>query len=264
MAPNVRLRVAFPIFHAYGATQTFLEPEEAAATTLEGRIKSVFPFIVRRCLSFHKTLKPRERVNYDPEDILSEIWLTLTEKDALWSPDRGKYITFAGMVMDREFCSIRDRARTIHAPRNSSCRMKEYRKEEADGSITDCRRRTAEDIERTNSIASSTGYRGATDEEGFSCEPTITDDPLATLAARERADGMRSGLRDALERVSLFEAEAVTRLAGFGGREATTVKELALEVGRTEVEVRRAKDRAMLKIRQHLAATGNPFFAERN
>ena len=59
----------------------------------------------------------------------------LAEKDLLWTPARGKYITFAGVVIEHELHAIRDRARTVHPPRNSSCRMKQYRKEEGEGTI---------------------------------------------------------------------------------------------------------------------------------
>ena len=141
--------------------------------------------------------------------------------------------------------------------------MKQYRSEEEAGTLTDTRRLTANDISRTGTIAGSVGSRGATDDEGYAFEPTVTDDPLATLVGREREEGMRSGLRQAIALLTPIEATVVTRIAGLDGVEATTVGELA-SAGLTETDVRRVKERAMMKIRKHLRATRNPFFIGRN
>ncbi len=264
MSVQERLRDRYPTFFAYGSRQSFLDTESAIAATVEDRIRSVWPFIVRRAVWFSSTLKPRERVNFDPEDLVTELWATLAEKDALWSPAKGKYITFAGVVIDRALSAIRDKARTVHAPRNSSWRMKQYREEEAAGTLTDRRRRTAADIQRTSKVAGSIGSRGATDEDGCACEPVTLADPLAAFMRKETADVLRSGLREAMERLDPFDAHIVARLAGLGGVEAKTLQELATEVGREESEVRRADRRARLKIRKYLSSTRHAPFPERN
>ena len=262
-AVNERIRDKYPLFYAYGEKHKFLDKEGALGATAEGRIKSVWPYIVRRVLSFERILKPRERANFDVEDIVAELWVALASKDDQWTPDRGKYITFAGVIIERELCSIRDKARTVQSPRNSSCRLKKYREEEAAGTLTERRRLTAADISRTCTIAGAIGSRGTGEDEDRGPEPTVTDNPLATLAERERADGIREGLREALSRLTPIESEVITRSAGLGV-EAVTTSELALAVGRTEKEVRRAKERAMAKVRKRLAETGNPFYVNRN
>jgi hypothetical protein len=61
-----------------------------------------------------------------------------------------------------------------------------------------------------------------------------------------------------------FDANVITRLAGLGGIEATPVRELAIEVGETEVRIRRAKERAVSKIRRFLIATRHPALCKRN
>lgn len=251
MSKNERIRDKYPVFDAYGGKHDFLDAGEAAGTTVEGRIRSIWPFIVRRVLAFSETLKPRERVNYDPEDVLTEIWLILAEKDALWTAERGKYITFAGIIIDRELCSIRDKARTVQAPRNSSCRMKKYREEEADGSITGRRAKTAADIRRTGDGTKDLGHERNADQ-------VSGREPLAILAGAESRAESHDAIKSAIKRLSPFEALVVGRLSGLWGRPASSVWLISWETGRGQEEVRRAKDRAVLKIRKHLTAIKHP------
>jgi DNA-directed RNA polymerase specialized sigma24 family protein len=258
-----RLRDRYPTFFAFGGKHEFLDTEGALATTVEGRIRSIWPYIVGQVLAFQKTLKSRERLHFDPEDTLIEIWVAVARKDDHWSPDRGRYITFAAKIIQNELCSIRDKAHTVQSPRNSSGRMKQYREEEAAGTLTDRRRKTVADIKRTGQVAASIGTRGAEDDEA-AYDPFFTDDPLVALVSRERADGMRSGLRDAMQRLTPLEAEVVSRLAGLGGTEAMSVRKLGAALGRKEVEITRAKERAVSKIRRHLIVTRHPALHERN
>ena len=73
---------------------------------------------------FQDALNFRERVNFDPEDAISELWVVLAEKNDKWESERGKYITFAGVIVDRELCAIRERSRTVRSPKDSSYRIK--------------------------------------------------------------------------------------------------------------------------------------------
>jgi hypothetical protein len=254
MSKNDRIRDRYPIFDAYGGKHEFLGIEEAAETTVEGRIKSIWPFIVSQVRLFSLTLNPRERVNYDPEDVLSEIWLTLAEKDHKWTPDRGKYITFAAVVIDHEFCSIRDKARTIHAPRNSSCRLKKYREEEADGSITGRRAKTAADIRRTGDGTKDLGHERNADR-------TSGSEPPAILAGAESRAASHDAMKLAIRCLTPFESLVLGRLMGLWGRPAASVWRISWETGRDQEEVRRAKERAVLKIRKHLRAIKHPVAA---
>lgn len=251
MSKNEEIRSRFPIFDAYGKTHEFLDEAETVAATVEGRIKSVWPFIVSRVLEFSRTLKGRERINFDPEDILTELWVVLADKDALWTPERGKYITFVGIIIDREFSSIRDKARTIHSPRNSSCRMKKYREEEEGGTISDRRAKTAADIRRTGA-----GPKDLCLDSHN--QRTTSLEPISVMAGSEKAAENLDAISKAVRRLSPFEAYVVGRLIGLWGRSQSSVWLIAWETGREQVEVRRASDRAKLKIRKHLNAIRHP------
>jgi hypothetical protein len=101
-------------------------------------------------LKFADTLRPRDLANYDPEDVLTELYLALLlEKDHKWEPERGKYLTFAGTkVVENELHAIRDRSHTVHSPRNSSCRLKQYEPAQVGGTLSGRKAKTFADIRR--------------------------------------------------------------------------------------------------------------------
>ena len=82
MSGNERLRDKWPMLNAFGGSHVFLDTEGALAATPDGRIQSAWPYLVRRVLAFCKGLKPRERTNYDAEDVIAELYLALAAKDA--------------------------------------------------------------------------------------------------------------------------------------------------------------------------------------
>jgi hypothetical protein len=253
MSIRERIRDRYPIFYAYGDEHEFLDAEAAAAATPESRIQSIWPFIVKRVLSFQSTLKAIERANCDAEDTLTELWIALREKDRLWSPDRGKYITFAGVVIDRELCAIRDRARTVHSPRNSSCRLKEYRAEEADGTISARRRKTFDDIRRT-----SEGIQPIVEPATTSARTLGEDHDADALTSQEERHESIDALKAAIKRLTAFEARVVGKMAGLWGQAPQSVWRIAWEAQRDPSEVRRAYSRAWRKIKVHLIEIDHP------
>lgn len=258
MKKNERIRERYPILNSYGTKHVFLTDAETANATTEERIRGIWPFIVSRVLAFDATLKGRERVNFDPEDVLAEIWVVLAEKDPLWTLERGKYITYAGVIIDRELYAIRDKARTIHAPRNSSGRMRQYREEETEGTITDRRAKTANDVRRT-----ATGMADLCDEANAGLlQGQASEAPFDILAwaetTAENLDAIKAGVR----LLTNFEAMVVGRLSGLWGQPPASVWLIAYENCCEQVDVRRAKDRAKLKIRKHLNAINHPASAQ--
>jgi hypothetical protein len=254
-----RIKDKYPMFFAYGGDHTFLDTEAARSADTETRIRSIWPFIVRRVLAFQQTLKPRDKVNFDPEDTLSELWIALAENDGEWSPERGKYITFAGVIIDRELCAIRDKARTVHSPRNSSCRMKEYKSEEEMGTISPRRLKTANDIRRTaEGIQPMTG-------NGPEFDKALDEEPVSTLTVKEMTeetiDAIKAAIRSAL---TTIEATVLGRLSGIWGNEPQTVWVVSLATARDQEEVRRIKARAWRKVREYLTTERHPAAVEPN
>lgn len=243
------MRYRYPALNAYGSKHKFLTEEEAVSASAEERIRSIWPFLVKRILSFVATLSPRDRVNFDADDVLVELWISLRENDAEWIPDRGKYITFAGSIVERELCAIRDRARTVESPRNSSCRMKEYAKEEAAGVLTERRARTAADIKRT-----SDGIKAI----GNTYDDVRIDhlEDADTIAERnEEIEESRGIISVAIAKaLTVEEAGVLGRLSGLWGREGASAWRIAFETGRELSEVNRIAARARKKLKDYLAA----------
>lgn len=258
MSKNERLRDKYPIFYAYEGRHEFLGADDAAGKTLDERIKSVWPFIISCVRSFEKTLSVRERANYDMEDVVSEIWLALAEKDDKWTPERGKYITFAGVVIHRELSAIRDKCRTVHGPRNSSCMMKKYSMGEDDGTITPRKAKTAADIRRT--------IKGATCvTENPPTKGCNSPEPSAVVgraeSAAENLDAVKLSIR---KNLTPFEAKVMGLLCGLWGNPSLSVFWIAWHEKKDPSEVRRAKDRAVSKIRKHLASIKHPALKNRD
>ncbi|WP_020467617.1 sigma-70 family RNA polymerase sigma factor [Singulisphaera acidiphila] len=248
MKPRETIRVQFPILYAYDGKQEFLSNEATQLATREERLRSVWPFLTRRALEFSKTLKERERVNFDLEDVAAELWVALATRDHKWSPERGRYLTFAGTIIDNELCSIRDRARTVQSPRNSFCRIKEYQAEAENGEISARRLKTLADIRRTGFGLS------PIDGSGRDFDRAIHDDPAASILTQEEADEKLNALRSAISILTPTEAEVLRRTAGIFGTPRQTSKAVAKSLELTEWEVAEIKARALQKVRSHLTA----------
>lgn len=240
----------YPLLRVYGSRTTFLTDEEVGNASAADRIKSIWPFVVGRVLSFSSTLKPREKVNFDSEDVAAEIWIALANANSEWTPERGRYITFAGVIIDRELFAIRDKARTVHSPRNSSCRMKEYLESEANGSISQRRQRTANAIRST-----STGIHPIDKSDRKDIKD---EEPLRVMVSAEDAEEGADALRQAMQTLTSFEAMVIGRTSGLWGQPEASVHRISWETGIQQIEIRRAKERANAKVRRYLLAIGHP------
>lgn len=242
------MRYRYPALNAYGSKHKFLSDEEAVAASAEERIRSIWPFLVKRIMSFQATLSPRDRVNFDHDDVLVELWVSLRENDAEWTPERGRYITFAGAIIERELCAIRDRARTVESPRNSSCRMKEYAREEAAGVLTDRRARTAQDIKRTSEGIKAIGNTYA------DVRIDHLEDPDTLAERHEEIEESRGMIRRAIANaLTVEEASVLGRISGLWGQEGATAWRIAFESGRDVMEINRIAARARKKLRDYIA-----------
>ena len=250
-----------PLFHALGKHHQFLDEQAAAEATVAERIRSVWPFMVSRVKKFQATLTHRDQVNFDAEDTLMELRVALTENDAQWEPDRGKYITYAGVIIDRELCAIRDKARTVHSPRNSSCRLKEYEEDEDNGSISPRRSKTANDIRRTTGGIFQIDTRRLPDDAAVN--PIEDDNALSaadTVEAQENGGVAREAMVLAIKSSGLTKEEinVVARLAGLWGHDRASLWKIAFESGRELEEVRCIKSRAWRKVKFYLDSIKHP------
>lgn len=244
----------YPCFFAFGRKHKFLSSEEASNATVEDRIRSIWPFIVHRVLAFHASLKPRDRVNYDPEDVLIEVVIVLLENDKKWTPERGKYITYAGCLIGRHLFSIRDKARTVESPRNSSCRLREYETQDEDGTLTERCRKTREDIKRTRQCLQPIHPRS-----GLNFDKLHLETPLDTAIIREKAYKSKNELADAVaSALTPQEAMILGRTSGIWGRKPEDPWLVAFKLNLTASSVRAINARAIRKLKDHLETAISP------
>ncbi len=138
----------YPGLYAFGTAPLVPMARDCeAGAPFEARLKSVWPYIVRRARRFAATLSDRERANLEAEDLVQRITLALVERDAKWEPARGRYITFAERVIRNVVVIERERARVVEAPSNAVSRLRTYRDLAAQGKITAKQRETMLAIE---------------------------------------------------------------------------------------------------------------------
>lgn len=137
-----------PHLAQYGKNSKHLNKTEAIGSTREERVRSCWGIMITYACNFHNKLSPRQKANYSIEDILVDLWITLSERDHLWNPSRGAYSTFAWHIIHNELRNIFDKSCTVSLPRNSSCRVKKYQELSENGSLAARQSKTYEDIKR--------------------------------------------------------------------------------------------------------------------
>lgn len=243
------------IFEYPAATEADLPPGgDLAAATPNQRIATVWPLICAKATTFVGTLKGRERANWDAEDVANSIWVTLRTKDAKWAPDRGKYVTFAAVVIHNELCSIRDQAGTVEGPRNVTDRLKEYQAEEDEGTLTAKRAETFESIRRVV---------GEWKPVGDAARMT-TERPDDAAESAELGARFRAAIVEAMKELTPLEARVAGLSYGLWGQERQTADQIAAIVDRRVGIVRQAKKSAGDKIRERLRESGHPHVASDN
>ena len=248
MKKSERLRDQFPMIGALGESHKFLGQEDSATADFATRIKSIWPFVVKKALTFSATLKPREAVHYDTDDVLSEVWLKLAENDNKWTPDRGKYITFAGIIIDHHLEAIRDKANTVHAPRNSKNRIEQYREEDEKGDLNGRKSKTHNDIMRAKSGAA---------EIDLASPATIDHRMDDSIDRRERCEAASMAVMLAIRKLTPWESAIVARMAGLSGEVEASPKLIAWALSCEVSEVRKTHKRALEKMRSHLVEAGH-------
>lgn len=245
------LRDRYPVFFAFDRDPVvYLSKEEAMATTPQERIKSVWPFLVKVVLRFAETLRPRERANFDPEDLLTELYVVLMERDAKWEPARGKYLTFVARVVGNELFKIRDRTRTVRSPGNSYCRLKQYEAEEAAETISAQRQSTLAAMRRVMA-----------DPETLDASEPIAheEEEMPTEAERDEMEALTAdAVVEGLRALTGEEAMAISAAYGLWGQEERPTGRLARDRGLTHGSVKAAQARARSKMRARLRDIGHP------
>lgn len=250
----------YPIFGMFGANPKMLTFEQSLTATADQRIESVWRFLVRRALLFAEGMRGQELANFDVEDVLMELYVELREKDHKWEPARGRYITYAARLAQRHISGMKDRARTVQSPRNSSSRILEYQKEADAGTITQDRMRTFVDIARSKRAYAPVTWTDSTPELKKGVRPQ--NDPSVEDRERERLD--KDAITWGLMALTPFESKVLGMSNGLWGQPCLTTVEIAEKTGRSRDAVKKARDSAVQKVKERLLAMGHPAVASEN
>jgi RNA polymerase sigma factor (sigma-70 family) len=239
-----RLRQKYPMFYAFGEQQTFPTEEDLVNSDVHTRIRSIWPFAVQKVMKFHESLKPREQANTDPEDLLSDLYIMLVEKNGQWQPERGRYITYAGKLIVRELLAIRDRSRTIQSPRNATSRMKDYQACDENGTLTERRRETYGQLSRTVENAKPMPSDGVAWR--------VDDDHVEEVAERDLGEHELGLISKAIRKLPPTESLVLGWASGLWGSGFCTHQEIADRLSRSVEDVRDIKASAYAKIRWYV------------
>jgi hypothetical protein len=219
--------------HAFGDNPRRMTMEEQAYADFDRRLESVWPFVFSRAASFVKTLRPRERANMDLSDILCESVIELIEKDSKFDPRRSKYITFVGTLLKNLFSDMRDKANTVHAPRDSRNGTNSVRG----------RPDTLSEITRQKIRATKSEYAEVTPESAIS----LSSDPMSVATKREDEDTAVERVLILLQDASPYEAVVIGARFGLWGNEPKTFAEIASRLRKSGQECRSIAMKAMAR-----------------
>lgn len=228
----------YPLLYCHGNVDF-----QAEALTADDRIKSAWPFLASRVKSFYKTMKPRERSNYDPEDLMAELYIVLRHRDSKWDPERGTYLTFAATIAERHLLAVRDKALTVHAPRNSASRKRNYEEEQVGSGITEKREHTLSRIKQV--LNSQEAIDPAAEIEGDSLNPHYAE-AMAIIKEFIKSSN------EVVHAMSGIECAVIMRSFGLFGTEAQTIPEMAESLQECPEKLKRVKANAIVKIKREV------------
>lgn len=197
-------------------------------------------------MGFQKGLSRSERINFDLEDTLMELWIALAERDDKYNPERGRYITFASSVIRHHLIAIKERAKTVHSPRNAVCRVKQYKQSINAGTISEARSKTYRDILRTNRS-----------REALDCQQHPGGDtPDDEAAYRDITAIVTEAVSNELRHLKPTEAMAVGASIGLWGAEKQSARGVARRLGIKEERIARLRRDILIKLGEQLKALG--------
>lgn len=243
---NIRRKYPALFVHGHGEIPPLGAEEERTATRDE-RIRSVWPLLVRNVLRFEESLKPRERANFDAEDAIGELWVKLAEKDSLWVPERGRYYNFAASVCNTTLDRLRDRARTVKTPGNSSGRLRKYKEKEDAGTLKPGEARTMNDLKRA--VSGKLACAGHDTDQGGVDVASDGHPPDQTTIRRDERQAASADVAFALAILSPSEASALGAIYGLWGQPQSPLPVVAAAQGKSLAKLRDLTAAAVSKLR---------------
>jgi DNA-directed RNA polymerase specialized sigma24 family protein len=226
-----------PLLVYFGALCDPLSNEQAQQADFVTRIESIGRFLVREVLRFHRRLSPQGRINYDPEDILIEVWIELRRRNHKYDPARGGYRTFAVRIMRNTFLAISERSRCVRLPSNSAALFNAA----SNASLDDAARKKFETVSRA-----------AKDHADVTPHTPLLQDrrpsPVDGLIWMEDFERLNTDVADRIGALDTYECIAIGATMRLWGTPKQTLAEAAQEYGVEPGVLRRALRSARSKL----------------
>lgn len=220
---------------------TFLDAETERTATFESRLRSIWRYLVKNVGRFSLTMKPCERAVISVEDMIQDVAIGLAQKDHLWDPARGRYSTFATMVMRSVLSGSRERARTVAGPCNSHARLEGYRQKDAAGELTSSMRQTMIRIE-------------AAMGEYATADDILPDPGNVERETEETLDIVKVAIRTMGDPIQVW---VITRHLGLFGITAMSFDDIALRLNITRQQVKNIYKIARINLEERIVGASH-------
>jgi RNA polymerase sigma factor (sigma-70 family) len=222
-----------PLLEYFASLCDPLSRQDAQAADFSRRIASIGRFLVREALRFYRQLSPEGKVTFDPEDLLLEMWIELSERDRKYDSSKSSYLCFAQTIIRNRMAELFERSRCVKLQANTAGTFK------AAAAGIEVARENLENL-----------LRAARDHEeinGLYVDETELD-PLELMIRKEEAEESNEVIGKFLQKLDLHECLALGCNLGMYGEEKTALKFKAAEYGLDEMLLRRSLATAKEKL----------------
>jgi len=219
--------------------------EQAGKASFEERFDAIARYVVSHVKTFFFALSPEGKISYELDDIVTEVWVELAQKNHLYRPELGNYLAWANTLIRNLLIDLRERSRCIRMPTNASTVFRRSEVQQEAGTLPEARRLLLLQMMAAgrDHFLIRSGPDGE-DEEG----PSPSDSPEQADERALTEDARFYELSAKLNQLSTLECVVLGATLGLWGRTPSTYREVALQYGHDEKFIRLTLRRARRKL----------------
>lgn len=229
-------RREYPLYSYYASLPSVkLTREQARDATFDERFASIGRYLARQAGLFHHSLSAEGKVSHDPDDICSELWIELREKNGSYNWEEGSYLAFASPVIRHKLIWLRETSRVVKMPMNANVSFSEAEQAEQEGTLSKTKRITLACIRAAATdhmplVSTSRHAEHAPDAVEF--QPIDESmQPLEELETEESEEACVGDLSRNLLTLTLLEAVVLGASLGLWGSDKRTLGQVSLQYG---------------------------------
>jgi hypothetical protein len=238
-----------PLTQLYGNMPSVkLSRAQAGAATFEQRFASIARFVAGMVRKFHGSLSPEGHVSFELDDVFTDCWIELREKNTLYDNKASSYIVFASVLVSHLLLELRERSRCVRMPANASMVLKAYDRKDSESQLTKPQR-----ILYMQILASGRDHgplRGGSDARGHAASTANrVCGPHDELEREEHEAAETTRLARQLCKLTTLECVTLSASLGLWGNAKASHREVSLEYGFSEKFVKTVLRRARHKLK---------------